>query len=50
MVTRHGQPIVRLLQARFRRDSAEAMKRAMRGDGGRYVRRRRMNEDSECVA
>jgi len=32
MLTRLGQPIVRLLQARFRKDSAEAMKRAMRPD------------------
>jgi uncharacterized protein (UPF0548 family) len=31
MLTRIGQPIVRLLQARFRRDSAEAMRRATRG-------------------
>jgi len=29
MLARLGQPIVRLLQARFRRDSAAAMKRAM---------------------
>ena len=29
MLARLGQPIVRLLQARFRRDSAEATKRAM---------------------
>jgi uncharacterized protein (UPF0548 family) len=29
-LTRLGQPLVRLLQARFRRDSAEAMKRATR--------------------
>jgi uncharacterized protein (UPF0548 family) len=29
MLTRIGQPIVRLLQARFRRDSVEAMRRAM---------------------
>src|SRR5262249_12210980 len=28
LLARVGQPIVRLLQARFRRDSAEAMKRA----------------------
>ncbi len=32
-LARAGQPIVRLLQARFRRDSADAMKRAIR-DGG----------------
>jgi uncharacterized protein (UPF0548 family) len=31
MLTRLGQPIVRALQSRFRRDSAEAMRRAMRG-------------------
>jgi uncharacterized protein (UPF0548 family) len=30
-LTRVGQPIVRLLQARFRRDSAEAMRRAICG-------------------
>jgi uncharacterized protein (UPF0548 family) len=30
MLTRLGQPLVRMLQARFRRDSAEAMKRAVR--------------------
>jgi uncharacterized protein (UPF0548 family) len=30
-LTRIGQPIVRLLQARFRRDSAEAMRRAICG-------------------
>ena len=30
MLTRLGQPLVRMLQARFRRDSAEAMKRATR--------------------
>jgi uncharacterized protein (UPF0548 family) len=35
MLARLGQPIVRLLQARFRRDSAEAMKRALRADGDR---------------
>jgi len=29
MLTRIGQPIVRALQARFRRDSAEAMRRAI---------------------
>jgi uncharacterized protein (UPF0548 family) len=33
MLARLGQPIVRLLQARFRRDSAAAMKRATRGRG-----------------
>lgn len=32
MLTRLGQPLVRMLQARFRRDSAEAMKRATRLD------------------
>jgi uncharacterized protein (UPF0548 family) len=31
MLTRLGQPIVRVLQARFRKDSAEAMRRATRG-------------------
>jgi uncharacterized protein (UPF0548 family) len=31
MLARVGQPIVRVLQARFRRDSAAAMKRATRG-------------------
>ena len=31
-LARIGQPIVRLLQARFRRDSAAAMKRAVSGD------------------
>jgi uncharacterized protein (UPF0548 family) len=31
MLTRLGQPIVRALQSRFRRDSAEAMRRAMSG-------------------
>jgi uncharacterized protein (UPF0548 family) len=35
MLARLGQPIVRLLQARFRRDSAEAMKRAVIADGRR---------------
>ena len=35
MLTRIGQPIVRALQARFRRDSAEAMARATRGFGSR---------------
>lgn len=30
MLARLGQPLVRMLQARFRRDSAEAMKRAVR--------------------
>jgi uncharacterized protein (UPF0548 family) len=30
-LTRIGQPIVRLLQARFRRDSADAMRRAISG-------------------
>jgi uncharacterized protein (UPF0548 family) len=34
MVARVGQPIVRLLQARFRRDSAAAMRRAV---GGHHV-------------
>ena len=32
MVARLGQPIVRLLQARFRKESAEAMKRATRSN------------------
>jgi uncharacterized protein (UPF0548 family) len=32
-LARAGQPIVRLLQARFRRDSAAAMTRAVRDDG-----------------
>jgi uncharacterized protein (UPF0548 family) len=32
-LTRIGQPIVRVLQARFRRDSAAAMKRAIDADG-----------------
>jgi uncharacterized protein (UPF0548 family) len=35
MVTRFGQPIVRALQARFRRHSVEAMKRATGANGGR---------------
>jgi uncharacterized protein (UPF0548 family) len=34
-LTRIGQPIVRLLQARFRRDSADAMKRAIPAGGAR---------------
>ena len=34
-LARLGQPIVRSLQARFRRDSAEAMTRAVRGEAGR---------------
>ena len=35
MVTRVGQPIVRALQARFRRHSGDAMKRATGANGGR---------------
>ena len=35
MLARVGQPIVRVLQARFRRHSAEAMKRATGVNGGR---------------
>lgn len=35
MLARVGQPIVRVLQARFRRHSAEAMKRATGANGGR---------------
>ena len=35
LLARVGQPIVRLLQARFRRDSAEAMKRAISARGAR---------------
>jgi uncharacterized protein (UPF0548 family) len=35
MVARVGQPIVRALQARFRRDSAAAMQRATCADGAR---------------
>jgi len=34
-MARGGQPIVRLLQARFHRDSAAAMKRAAGSDGDR---------------
>ena len=34
-LARIGQPLVRALQARFRRDSAAAMKRAIEADGGR---------------
>jgi uncharacterized protein (UPF0548 family) len=34
-LARIGQPIVRALQARFRRDSAAAMKRAIEADGVR---------------
>jgi uncharacterized protein (UPF0548 family) len=34
-LARIGQPIVRALQARFRRDSAAAMKRALAAGGGR---------------
>jgi uncharacterized protein (UPF0548 family) len=35
LLARVGQPIVRLLQARFRRDSADAMKRAISARGAR---------------
>jgi uncharacterized protein (UPF0548 family) len=35
MLARAGQPIVRLLQARFRRHSAQAMQRAIHADAGR---------------
>ena len=35
MLTRLRQPLVRMLQARFRRDSAEAMKRATHAEGVR---------------
>lgn len=35
MLARVGNPIVRLLQGRFRRDSAAAMRRAIRADGVR---------------